>query len=292
MARNGLFIAASQTWGAITEAASGVAMALAPIWQGIVDTAYAAFSGVANLILSAWSGASEAVAQSAAAIRDAIATATDIAGDVAGAEALAAALVQPFINAQGRIREIAGSFQAIVQVGFSAIGNAVAAAAAAIQRQIAAIISALQRAVAEAARLRAQASSSSGGSKYASGGYVRGAGSGTSDSIPAWLSNGEFIVRAAAVRKYGVDFLRAINGMSAGPALKGGFPGFALGGPVSIAPPALRSSGSASGRPIVLSLGEQSFQMVADNDVAEKLIRYSARRRVNSAGRKPSWYGA
>ena len=50
--------------------------------------------------------------------------------------------------------------------------------------------------------------------------------------------------------------------------------------------------GAATGRPVVLSLGEQSFQMVADNDVAEKLIRYSARRRVNSAGRKPSWYGA
>ena len=292
MARDGLFIAASQTWGAITEAASGVAMALAPIWQGIVDTASAAFSGVANLILSAWAGASEAVAQSAAAIRDAISAATNIAGDVAGAEALAAALVQPFVNAQNRIREIAGSFQGLVQAGFSAVAGAVASAGAAIQRQIAAIISALQRAVAEAARLRAQASSSGGSSRYASGGYVRGPGSGTSDSIPAWLSNGEFIVRAAAVRKYGVEFLRAINGLSAGPALKGGFPGFALGGPVSVAPPALSSPGSAAGRPIVLSLGEQSFQMVADNDVAEKLIRYSAKRRVNSAGRKPSWYGA
>ena len=161
----------------------------------------------------------------------------------------------------------------------------------ALQRQIAAIISALQRAVAEAARLRAQASSSSG-SKYASGGYVRGTGSATSDSIPAWLSNGEFIIRAAAVRKYGVAFLRAINGLSAGPAVKGGFPGFALGGPVSVSPPAVMTPGAATGRPVVLSLGEQSFQMVADNDVAEKLIRYSARRRVNSAGRKPSWYGA
>ena len=50
--------------------------------------------------------------------------------------------------------------------------------------------------------------------------------------------------------------------------------------------------GHVVGVELVLSLGEQSFQMVADNDVAEKLIRYSARRRVNSAGRKPSWYGA
>ena len=76
------------------------------------------------------------------------------------------------------------------------------------------------------------------------------------------------------------------------PAVKSGFPGFALGGPVSVSPPAVMTPGAATGRPVVLSLGEQSFQMVADNDVAEKLIRYSARRRVNSAGRKPSWYGA
>ncbi len=290
LAREGLFLAASQTWGAITEAASGVALALAPVWQGIVDTASAAFSGVANLVVSAWSGASQTVAESAAAIREALATATDIAGDVAGAQALAAALVQPFVTAQGRIREITASFRGLVQAGFASVAAAIASAGAAIQRQIAAIIAALQRAVAEAARLRAQAGSS--GSKYASGGYVRGPGSGTSDSIPAWLSNGEFIIRAAAVRRYGVDFLRAINGLSAGPVLRDGFPGFALGGPVSVAPPALMAPGAASGRPIVLTLGEQSFRMVADNDVAEKLIRYSARRRVNSAGRKPSWYGA
>ena len=246
---------------------------------------------MANLVVSAWSGASQTVAESAAAIREALATATDIAGDVAGAEALAAALVQPFVTAQGRIREITASFRGLVQAGFASVAAAIASAGAAIQRQIAAIIAALQRAVAEAARLRAQASSG-GGSKYASGGYVRGPGSGTSDSIPAWLSNGEFIIRAAAVRRYGVDFLRAINGLSAGPVLRDGFPGFALGGPVSVAPPALMAPGTAAGRPIVLTLGEQSFQMVADNDVAEKLIRYSARRRVNSAGRKPSWYGA
>ena len=291
LAREGLFLAASQTWGAIAEAASGVALALAPVWQGIVDAASAAFSGVASLVVSAWSGASQTVAESAAAIREAIATATDIAGDIAGAEALAAALVQPFVTAQGRIREITASFRGLVQAGFASVAAAIASAGAAIQRQIAAIISALQRAVAEAARLKAQASSS-GGSTYASGGYVRGPGSGTSDSIPAWLSNGEFIIRAAAVRKYGVDFLRAVNGLTAGPMLKDGFPGFALGGPVRVAPPALRPVGTASGRPIVLTLGEQSFRMVADTDVAEKLIRYSARRRVNSAGRKPSWYGA
>ncbi|TYP88435.1 hypothetical protein [Blastococcus xanthinilyticus] len=42
----------------------------------------------------------------------------------------------------------------------------------------------------------------------ASGGYIRGPGTGTSDSIPAWLSNGEYVTRAmmtAAVGRPGMD---------------------------------------------------------------------------------------
>jgi TP901 family phage tail tape measure protein len=46
---------------------------------------------------------------------------------------------------------------------------------------------------------------------YADGGYISGPGSGTSDSIPAMLSNGEFVVRAASVNKYGVGLLSNIN---------------------------------------------------------------------------------
>lgn len=46
---------------------------------------------------------------------------------------------------------------------------------------------------------------------YARGGFVNGMGTGTSDSIPAMLSNGEYVVRAAAVNKYGPDFMNALN---------------------------------------------------------------------------------
>ncbi|MGW7239740.1 hypothetical protein [Streptomyces sp. NPDC054804] len=42
-------------------------------------------------------------------------------------------------------------------------------------------------------------------------GLVRGPGTSTSDSIPAWLSNGEYVVRASAVAKYGMGLLDAIN---------------------------------------------------------------------------------
>ncbi|WP_280314461.1 transglycosylase SLT domain-containing protein [Nocardia wallacei] len=45
---------------------------------------------------------------------------------------------------------------------------------------------------------------------YASGGLVQGAGTGTSDSVPIWASDGEFVVNAAATAANG-DWLRAIN---------------------------------------------------------------------------------
>ena len=47
--------------------------------------------------------------------------------------------------------------------------------------------------------------------KKAQGGFIAGPGTGTSDSIPAMLSNGEYVVRAAAVRKIGVPTLNALN---------------------------------------------------------------------------------
>lgn len=46
---------------------------------------------------------------------------------------------------------------------------------------------------------------------HATGGYISGRGTGTSDSIPAMLSNGEFVIRASSVKKYGTNFLNAVN---------------------------------------------------------------------------------
>ena len=47
----------------------------------------------------------------------------------------------------------------------------------------------------------------------ATGGLITGPGTGTSDSIPALLSNGEYVIKAAAVDYYGVEKLHAINAM-------------------------------------------------------------------------------
>lgn len=54
--------------------------------------------------------------------------------------------------------------------------------------------------------------------RRASGGLVTGPGSSTSDSIAARLSNGEYVVKASAVKHYGVDFFNALNQMQAAPA--------------------------------------------------------------------------
>lgn len=47
--------------------------------------------------------------------------------------------------------------------------------------------------------------------QHAAGGYIEGPGTGTSDSILSRLSNGEFVVKAAAVKKYGRETLERIN---------------------------------------------------------------------------------
>ncbi len=61
------------------------------------------------------------------------------------------------------------------------------------------------------------------GLRLASGGYVTGPGSATSDSIPAWLSNGEFVMNAKATKAFG-PWLQAMNDNKVR--------GFAYGGPV------------------------------------------------------------
>jgi len=73
---------------------------------------------------------------------------------------------------------------------------------------------------------------------FATGGYVTGPGTSTSDSIPARLSAGEYVVNAAAVKRVGVAFLQSINGISAGPRVAGPTLAFAAGGLVPEAAPA------------------------------------------------------
>lgn len=48
------------------------------------------------------------------------------------------------------------------------------------------------------------------GPKFATGG-ITGSGDDTSDNIPIWVSPGEWVIRAKAARKYGPEFMKAVN---------------------------------------------------------------------------------
>jgi TP901 family phage tail tape measure protein len=66
--------------------------------------------------------------------------------------------------------------------------------------------------------------------KKASGGHIVGAGHGTSDSIPAMLSNGEYVIRANAVKTIGVSTLDKLNQADRMQFSNGGMAGYAAGG--------------------------------------------------------------
>ncbi|SDS21463.1 hypothetical protein SAMN05216421_1112 [Halopseudomonas xinjiangensis] len=94
---------------------------------------------------------------------------------------------------------------------------------------------------------------------FATGGSIRGPGTGTSDSMLIRASNGEYMIKAAAVRKYGVNLLDQINGMR--------LPKFADGGLVGNIQPA------SSGTPLNLSLEGQTFSLNGDSGTIEDLAR-------------------
>jgi hypothetical protein len=107
------------------------------------------------------------------------------------------------------------------------------------------------------------------GTPLAGGGLVTGGGTGTSDSIPAWLSNREFVLTAASTKFWGEGLLNWMNRA----------PRFAGGGAVT--------SQSAV---VHLHLGNESFAMNASENVATALRQHAVKSRLVSTGRKPSWY--
>lgn len=74
---------------------------------------------------------------------------------------------------------------------------------------------------------------------FASGGFIQGPGTSTSDSIPARLSKGEYVINAASVQKFGKTFFDRLNGGSFPILGNVNFPKFNMGGFVS---PALASN--------------------------------------------------
>jgi hypothetical protein len=120
---------------------------------------------------------------------------------------------------------------------------------------------------------------------YAGGGAVRGPGTGTSDSIMARLSNGEFVMRAAAVRHWGAGFMSNLNRFAGGGMVmpSRGVPSFADGG--------LVAAGGGTGRAVHLHLGGHEFALSGASGVVDSLVTAANQQRMRSGGLKPSWYG-
>lgn len=99
------------------------------------------------------------------------------------------------------------------------------------------------------------------GKGLATGGSVDGPGTGTSDSIPAMLSNGEYVLNAQAVDRLGVPFLNGLN--------TGRLRGFASGGLVGSGgaynrPASVGSSSSSTSSSITLNVSALDASSFAD----------------------------
>lgn len=112
---------------------------------------------------------------------------------------------------------------------------------------------------------------------HATGGYISGPGTGTSDSIPAMLSNGEYVLRSSAVDRIGVGTLNAMNA--------GAVPHFADGGSVDDT----AAPGIGGGNVIlqVSAIDASSFADFLDRDGLDKIkqaLYEDNRRFLSSAG--------
>lgn len=115
----------------------------------------------------------------------------------------------------------------------------------------------------------------------AAGGLIRGPGTGTSDSIVSRLSDGEFVMRSAAVKAWGVPFFAALNSLSQPIMPRSRMPrGFAMGGLVT-------AGGGGSRTPINLNIVGETFSMESDAATAQRVIRFARKKSTLSAGRRP-----
>ena len=128
----------------------------------------------------------------------------------------------------------------------------------------------------------------------ASGGLIGGRGSGTSDSNLAWVSRGEHIMPARAVRQPGVlALLEALR--RSGGSLRGVMDGmgrFAGGGMVPRLP-AFAAGGLVGGMPhlgtVDLRTDHGSARLMAGASAMEQLSRLAVTKRMTSTGKKPGF---
>jgi phage-related protein len=282
--RNALSPAWDEMVRAFLFAWEGAVSGLSRIWQGIVSLAT---SGVA-VIGQIWNNLQARLGQGWEAIVQAAVTAFDgivafvaeLPGRIAGAlSGLAEIITAPFNDAAGRI-------QAILQ-------------------PVADFVRRILDSIASINIPFFGGSTSGGGSGFARGTDrpLRGPGTWTSDSIPAWLSRGEAVLQAPAVaalmRAFGSNVLGLLNNFHRLPqsarlqfSMDGLLDRLAL-------PPIPRFAGGgfiephpqAALRPLTLVIdGQRVAGLSANEEAFDRLQRLAALKRVRLAGRRQSAY--
>jgi hypothetical protein len=310
----GLQTAWTTVWTAITTFfTNNVITPLQNAWTGFINFVATVFNGLVGIVTAI--GAGIVAAWSAV---------------VEGVKAVWNALVQFFVDlGTGIVTAVETIWNSIVakakacvdavKAAFSSGLKGIGDFFAQLEQKVIGIFDAIIRKAKELIGVSKEAGSAAAGAGgggdepgFASGGYVRGRGTGTSDSIWARLSNGEFVQRWAAVQKFGLGFMQAVNRGDTATALRallnnvrganlGGFadavssavsPGnrFAAGGLVMAGGDAMGGSG---GRPFHLHFpgGEMVGGLSASAGAIDQITRLASKASVKSAGRKPTWQG-
>jgi hypothetical protein len=285
----GLQAAWTAAWDAISSAATAVFSALQSAGQTVVN----AFTSAGQGIVSFFTGLPGTLQQAFTALATAVQSVWD--SIVNGAMAVGDGLANAFNSAVDTVK---GAFQSLYD-GASRYLKQLLDYARALAAAIGGVFG--------GGGGTAEGHAEGGLVQFAGGGRVSGPGTGTSDSIWARLSNGEFVQRFAAVRKYGADVMHAINSLQMPVAplrallagvdlsgfaqrmampLSGGIQRFVTGG-LATAPAMAPSGGTFN-----LVVGDKRFDgLSGPANVMDELQRFATRNRLLSGGRKPKWYG-
>ena len=288
---------AQAVWETITGGASALWEGLVSLWQSGIQSIGAFWSSIVSGATELWGqlqGLFQAGFDFLSAGWGVIVTAAQAVFDalVGLAQGVWSGIVS---GAQSMWDTITGAFSAGVNAVIGFLGR--------VRDFALSVWNAITGAAKEAATAQSNAADAGAGG-FARGGPIFGPGTATSDSVPIWASAGEFMVRAAAVRKYGVTLFHALNSMRLPPNLLRGFSQGGLVDRLQVLMPPMPHLRFADGglvpapaggnnlRPINLQIGSEMFAgMLAPEDVAQKLLRVAVSRQIRSAGRKPSYYG-
>jgi phage-related protein len=297
---------AAQIWESIKQAASAAWTFIVQQAQSIPGRIVAALAGFAGIFAPAWEAIKQSAQQAWDAIVQQVQTIPDrIASAISGLSSSISQIWEPIKQAAQQAWDfiVNGARQMVSQM--AAIFFPLTEAIVAPFKSAADAITAILRGILDKIRDVIQGASSAqgavseigegGGGGFAGGGLVRGSGSSTSDSILARLSNGEFVIRSAAVKHFGVDFFRALNALR--------HPRFSMGGLVdglsrNFAIPGLATGGLVAGPAgpnirtaitLVMPGGQKIGGLFGTDTAVAQLKREAVLQQVISAGRKPNW---